>query len=127
MGVAGSCNTLSKLVKGDVRRESITPILFVEDLIEVMAWHGIYTFFIIVVMFTTSFLIQITVAKNKDPLSPSGVADVINALRAFYQRQAKASTGDDVVAWQNKSPLPEVLYLVPIEMIVSSQHGAYYK
>lgn len=114
-------------MKGDVRRESITPILFVEDLIEVMAWHGIYTFFIIVVMFTTSFLIQITVAKNKDPLSPSGVADVINALRAFYQRQAKASTGDDVVAWQNKSPLPEVLYLVPIEMIVSSQHGAYYK
>ena len=73
-------------------------------------------------MVATSMLIscaQITVAMNKDPLSEPGVAAVVEALQALYQRMAAASTGADADAWRNKSPVPEVLYLVPLEMLVS--------
>ena len=69
------------------------------------------------------YLIQITVATNKDPLSQPGVTAVVNALRALYQRMADASTGADADVWRIKSPVPEVLYLVPPEMLVSFKQG----
>ena len=68
-------------------------------------------------------LIQITVATNKDPLSQSGVTAVVTALQNLYQRMADASTGADADAWRAKSPIPEVLYLVPLEMLVSFRQG----
>ena len=58
-----------------------------------------------------------------DPLSQSGVTDVVNALRALYQRMADTSSGADADVWRNKSPVPEVLYLVPLEILVSFKQG----
>ena len=68
-------------------------------------------------------LFQITVAKKKEPLCQSGVAAVVTALSALYQRMAQqASTKGVARAWMNKCPLPEVLFLVPHDMHVSLNH-----